>query len=45
MHNYLCNCICVYVYINLYAGIYVYNYEKEATINEIKLTGPAKVSN
>ena len=30
---------------NKYAGIYVYNYEKEATINEIKLTGPAKVSN
>tara|TARA_B100000683_G_scaffold162139_1_gene156336 strand:- start:375 stop:770 length:396 start_codon:yes stop_codon:yes gene_type:complete len=29
---------------NKYAGIYVYNYEKEATINEIKLTGPAKVS-
>ena len=30
---------------NKYAGIFVYNYEKEATINEIKLTGPAKVSN
>ena len=29
---------------NKYAGIYVYNYEKEATINEIKLTGPATVS-
>jgi hypothetical protein len=27
---------------NKYAGIYVYNYEKEATINEIKLSGPAK---
>ena len=30
---------------NKYAGIYVYNYEKEATINEIKLSGPVKVSN
>ena len=30
---------------NKYAGIYVYNYEKEATINEIKLSGPAKVAN
>ena len=30
---------------NKYAGIYVYNYEKEATINEIKLSGPVKVAN
>ena len=29
----------------LTALIGVYNYEKEASINEIKLTGPAKVSN
>ena len=29
---------------NKYAGIYVYNYEKEATINEIKLSGPAKIA-
>ena len=30
---------------NKYVGIYVYNYEKEATINEIKLSGSAKVAN
>ena len=29
---------------NQYAGIYVYNYEKEATSNEIKLSGPAVVN-
>jgi hypothetical protein len=30
---------------NQYAGIYVYNYEKEATSNEIKISGAAVVSN
>ena len=30
---------------NQYAGIYVYNYEKEATSNEIKLSGAVVVSN
>tara|TARA_B100001093_G_C26536855_1_gene888457 strand:- start:214 stop:555 length:342 start_codon:yes stop_codon:yes gene_type:complete len=29
---------------NQYAGIYVYNYEKEATSNEIKISGPAVVN-
>ena len=29
---------------NQYAGIYVYNYEKEATSNEIKITSGAVVN-
>ena len=28
---------------NKYAGIYVYNYEKEASSNELKLTAPVQV--